>query len=247
MAFQEELKFQLAELVPEDKRAEFEEKTAGIFDKMGQVFARQAEDMAAMKKQADLAKRSSLSDEGKSQFDELQKKLAERESAYDELSSKYSEVTGKHTKAEKMAKELSDKLSGESQAYSELVKQSELRKAIGQLSLTEGTGDEVFALLASNVKVKVGDKGERRVVALVPDTDGKLIEKSTTDYVKDWAANSPLAKRVLAAARNTGGGAQGGPGSIGGPATIEQQYADAAKRGDITAMISLKEQARRQS
>lgn len=246
MAFQDELKFQLAELVPEDKRAEFEEKTAGIFEKMGQVFAKQADDMASLKKQAEQAKRSKLPDEQLAQFDELQKRLAEREAAYDEISGKYSEVASKHTKAEKTAKELGDKLAMESQAYSELVKQSELRKAIGQLSLTEGTGDEVFALLSANVKVKVGDKGERKVVAIVPDADGKMIEKNPSDYVKDWASNSPLAKRVLAAARNSGGGAQGGPGSVGGPATLEQQYAEAQKRGDVTAMIALKEQARRQ-
>lgn len=245
MTFQEELKSQLAELVPEDKRAEFDEKTAGVFDNMAKFFAKQAEAVATMKKQAEEAKRSRLPEEERVQFDDLQKRLSERESAFDELSGKYSEVTGKFSKTEKTAKELSERLQVESNAYSELVKQSELRKAIGQLSLTEGTGDEVFALLSANVKVKVGDKGERKVIAYVQDTDGKTIEKSPADYVKDWAANSPLAKRVLAAARNTGSGAQGGPGSIGGPATLEQQYADAEKRGDLAAMMTLKDRASR--
>ena len=38
MTFQEELKAQLAEMIPEDKRSEFEERAAGVFDRMGQYF-----------------------------------------------------------------------------------------------------------------------------------------------------------------------------------------------------------------
>lgn len=248
MTFQEELKAQLAEMIPEDKRGEFEEKAAGVFDRMGQYFQKTETSIADMKKALAEAKKagSGKSADGEGidprEYESLKKTLEERESAFEELTSKYSEVSRKHTSTEKLAKELADKYSAESNSLSELVKQSELRKAIGLLSLTEGTGDEVFSLLASNVKVKVGDKGERKVAAYVTDAEGKLIEKPLAEYVKDWASNSPLAKRVLAAPRNSGGGAQGAQGSIGGPATLEQKYMDAQKAGNVAMMLMLKSQ-----
>jgi hypothetical protein len=245
MTFAEQLKEQFKALIPEDKQGEFEANSADLFKAMDGTFAKYDNDTKSLKRKIEEAQRQQSSNNGGAsidprELDELRAKLSERESAFDEINSKYSEVTGKYSKAEKEAKTYQAKLEAESSAYSELVKQSELRKAIGLLSLVEDTGEEVFALLSSNVKVKIDDKGGRKAVATVPDADGKMIEKPLDAYVKDWAATSSVAKRVLAAPRNSGSGAQGSQGTVGGPATLEQKYMDAQKRGDVASMMLLK-------
>ena len=245
--FQEELKSQLAQFVPEDKRAEFEEQSAGIFTNMGSFFEKQANDMKAIKAQLDEAKRAaSVAANGGElkidphEYEEVKKALSERESAFDELNRKYAEESQKRGKHEKTAEQLKAKLDMESNAYSKLVKEYELNKAMNLLSLTEGTRDEVFDLLSKNVQVKVDEQGNRKVVAVVLGEDGKPAEKPLDFYVTDWAQSSPLAKRVLAVARNSGGGATGGAGSVGGPATLQQQYDAAAAKGNVAMMMSLK-------
>lgn len=243
MTFAEQLKEQLKSFVPEEKQGDFEAGSADLFKALDGTMSKYDTDTKTLKKKIEELSRQSgnaQSAPDPRELEELRTKLSERESAFDEINTKYADVTGKYSKTEKTLKEMQAKLELESTSFSELVKQSELRKAIGLLSLVEDTGDEVFALLSSNVKVKNDDKGGRKAVAIVPDADGKLIEKPLDAYVKDWAATSSVAKRVLAAPRNSGSGAQGSQGSVGGPATLEQKYMEAQKRGDVATMLMYK-------
>lgn len=111
---------------------------------------------------------------------------------------------------------------------------------MGTLALAEGAGDEVFDILAKNVRVLADDKGVRRIAAVVRDQSGAELEKPLSDYVKGWAETSALAKRVLVAPRNSGTGGQGSQGSVGAPPPLEAQYAEAMKKGDLGLALGLK-------
>lgn len=243
MTFAEQIKGTVSGFVPEDKREEFEQSMGPILEGLNKTFEKYDTDIKTFKqKLQESAKKSGDAPAGVDprEYEELQRKFEERDRAFEELNTKYGETTRKHSMTEKQAKEYAEKLTREATAYSELVKESELRRAMNKLSLVEGAGDEVYDLLSKNVSVTVNDKGERKVSASIKGEDGKPMSVSVDDYIREWAEKSPLAKRVLAAPRSSGGGAQGGAGSLGGPATLEMQYADAIKRGDVMAAMVLK-------
>ena len=254
MAFQDEIRDSLADmmgqLVPADKKADFEagfaEKLAPVFDKMGKVFEESSKSLAQYKAKVRELEGSRKPEGNQGDSDEYRKALQEleaKEKALEELSSQHGTTVRERKELEKQFKATAERLERESAYLNETVRAAELRKAIGILSLQEGTGDEVFDLLSGNVKVSVDDKtGARKVTARMKDESGADIDAPLSDYVKNWAEKSAVAKRVLAAPRTSGGGAQGatGPGSIGGPKGLEQQYVEAQARGDVDAMMSLK-------
>lgn len=258
MSFQDEVKEGLLELLPEDQKEAFEAKLAPVFTKMDEVFAKQARDMETYKKELrDLKAAAGKAGDGGSEeriknlmsdFEEAQKKLEEKEKAFKDLSASTGTLAKERKTYEALAKSLADKAEREAQGLTNLVKENELRRAIGVLSLKDpAAADEVFDLLSAKVQVVVEDSGARRVFAKMKGEDGVEVEAPLTDYVANWGKTSTVAKQLLAAPRTSGGGSQGAfaPGSIGGPKGLEAQYDEAIAKGDVGTAVRLKDQLAR--
>jgi hypothetical protein len=261
MAFQDELKDGLldsvSQLIPEDKKEEVQAELLGklspTLEKLTKVLTDQSNDIAAFKKKAkeleiQLREKSGSTPPAPTGIDpdeyrRVQADLEVKEQALSELATKHSTTERERKELEKLVKMASDKLERESSFLNATVKETELRKAIGNLSLKEPEmADEVFNILLPNVKVSIDEKtGARKTSARLKDDTGIDADVPLLDYVKSWAEKSLVAKSLLAAPRTSGSGAQGAysAGSIGGPKGIEQLYEEAvarAKSGDQRAI-----------
>ena len=252
MAFQDELRDILVGFVPEDKKEEFTEKSAGIFEKMGTVFNESAASIAAQKtKIRELeAKAQTVTSADPEEFNKVLRQLEERDKIVeskqkelDDVNLKFQSTSKQNKEFEKLAKKLQDQVDKESRILNETVKAAELRKAISSLSLKDPSmSDEVFGLLSGDIKIDVGEDGTRRVYARMKGDSGVEMEVTPLDYIKNWADTSVLAKSILAPPRSSGSGASGagGAGSIGGSKSTEQLYQEALASGRTELAIMLK-------
>lgn len=252
MAFQDELRDILVGFIPEEKKEEFAEKSAGVFEKMGQVFNDSAASIAAQKtKIRELeAKTQTLESKDPEEFSKVLRQLEERDKGLEAKQKELDEINGKfqgtskmNKELEKLSKKLQDQLEKESKVLNETVKSAELRKAISSLSLKDPSmSDEVFNLLSHDVKIDVGDDGTRRVYARMKGDSGVEMEVTPLEFIKNWADNSPLAKSILAPPRSSGSGASGagGAGSIGGSKSTEQLYHEAMAANNVPLAMMLK-------
>ena len=255
MAFQDELRDSLVGLIPEEKKGDFDELMKSISDKMTKVFERSSVDIEDLKKknrelEARIQTQTSTVPPNSEEYSKVLRQLEERDrqieakqKEVEDISTKF-QGTAKHNKElEKLSKTLQEQLDKESRLLDETVKSSELRKAVSMLSFKDPSmSDEVFELLYGDVKVAPDDSGNRKAFAVMKGESGTDIPANLTDYVKNWAESSALAKSILAAPRSSGSGATGtgGFGSIGGPKTTEQLYQEAVASGNLVTQMALK-------
>lgn len=242
MTYQEQLVEAIGAMIPEEKKEEFTAALVPVFESMARTFEKYDTDIRKLKEAKKAVPQQAPGEPGidPREHEELQRKAEAFAEQVEALSGKERELQRKLNASDKKALEFAERLARESADLNATLLSNELRKAMGALSLAEGSGDEVFDILAKNVRVLSDEKGSRRIAAVVRDAAGVELERPLPDYVKGWAETSALAKRVLVAPRNSGTGGQGSQGSVGAPATLEAQYAEAMKRGDIATALGLK-------
>lgn len=185
MTIQEKLRA----LLPEDKASAADD----LFAEMDEMFKKNAEDIRKWKEKA-----REKDGAGSEEVVALEKQIAELNS---QLKRKDAEV-----------KDYTAKLSQIQGAKDSLIAERELRKALAAYTIAPDSTEEVYSLLARNVKVTDGN------VLGVVNVDGKEETRSVQDTVKHWMETSGLAKRVLVAGKTSGTGAPGS-GSGGGVVT----------------------------
>lgn len=252
MAFQDEIRSLLVEMLPEDKREGFLEKSAEMFDKMGKVFADNAKDLAAAKarvRELEAAKQSTNGSPDATEYSKVLRDLEERDrlleanqKALDELKGKFQATAKERKEFELLAQATKASLEKESKALDNTLREGALRKAVSLLSLKDPSmSEEIFRLLSPSIQISTDDKGERKVFAKLKGEGDIEIDADPEVFVKDWAEKSPLAKAILAAPRNSGGGATGAQGgSIGGPKTTDQLYEEAVAAHNLPLQMALK-------
>jgi hypothetical protein len=247
MTFQEQLRDQLFQIllptVPEEKKEEFtqafEASVAPVFETMGKTFEKYDKDIKRLKEMKQASSDAPAGIDPRD-YEEMQHKAEAYEEQASQLATAQKELSRKLNAAEKKAQEMAEKLQKESSDLNSTLLSNELRRAMGVLSLAEGSSDEVYDILSKNVRVMQDEKGSRRIAAVVRDPTGVELEKPLSEYVKGWADTSALAKRVLVAPRNSGTGGQGSQGTVGAAATLEAQYQAALARGDVASAMMLK-------
>jgi len=116
MAFQDELRDILVGFVPEDKKEEFTEKSAGIFEKMGTVFNESAASIAAQKtKIRELeAKAQTVTSADPEEFSKVLRQLEDRDKILESKQKELDEVNevSRHLQAEQGIREAGEEAPG---------------------------------------------------------------------------------------------------------------------------------------